>query len=110
MLIFPTNTYGNPVFRSKTALTYAGRVMGGLLDPHKLRTRFTLPAYWGLCIRRYAGRVLRMLEAYAGSSCILYGRRKGEGGKDLFVKAIFDSILHTKVRGNANFFNYDEFS
>ena len=22
--------------------------MGGLLDPHKLRTRFTLPAYWGL--------------------------------------------------------------
>ena len=34
---------------------------------------------------------------------------RGEGGrgeKDLFVKAIFDSILHTKVRGNANFFNY----
>ena len=47
-LIFPTNTYGNPVFKSETALTYAGRVMGGLLDPHKLRTRFTLPAYWGL--------------------------------------------------------------
>ena len=24
----------------------------------------------------------------------------GRGGKDMFVKAIFDSILHTKVRGN----------
>ena len=23
-LIFPTNAYGNPVFKSKTALTYAG--------------------------------------------------------------------------------------
>ena len=25
----------------------------------------------------------------------------------MFAKAIFDSILHTKVRGNANFFNYE---
>ena len=38
------------------------------------------------------------------------GDERVTGGKDLFVKAIFDSILHTKVRGNANFFNYDEFS
>ena len=38
------------------------------------------------------------------------GDERGKGEKDLFVKAIFDSILHTKVRGNANFFNYDEFS
>ena len=38
------------------------------------------------------------------------GGEGGRGEKDLFVKAIFDSILHTKVRGNANFFNYDEFS
>ena len=34
------------------------------------------------------------------------GDERGKGKKDLFVKAIFDSILHTKVRGNANFFNY----
>ena len=33
------------------------------------------------------------------------GDERGKGEKDLFVKAIFDSILHTKVRGNANFFN-----
>ena len=30
----------------------------------------------------------------------MYERRRGKGGKDMFVKAIFDSILHTKVRGN----------